>query len=115
MKTQSITYIDRNKDKIKLTLGDLVTAITMTVGEGMLYRIVEFDEDYDPSLAPRYRSVRVEPVFVIWTKSDLSRRKAKLTDAINIVPVSLKSAAADYARLGLFIQDEARRLSSCDR
>jgi len=91
-------------------VGNLVTAITNSAGEGMLYRIERLNSRSVVNMND-YVMAYVRPVFEIWSCSEIGSRKPKWTPASGMRLVSLLNMAEEYSRLGLFIRDEAKRLS----
>lgn len=77
-------------------VGELCTAVYDSVGEGLIYRVVDV----------KGKQLRVTPVFGVM--ASINRRKTRSLGAGWCTPLSLVDLANEYMKFGLFISNEAK-------
>lgn len=102
--------------------GDLVKRFDIPgTGTGILYRVLSIGEEreyrvlkrvngYNSRVATQTRKVKLQPVIVIF-ESKMTTGRANVTHyQSELKVIDLVEMGSEYVKLGLLIQDEARRL-----
>lgn len=105
-----------------IKVGDLVKRLDIPgTGTGILYRVLHIGEEreyhvlrringYNSRTREKTRKVKLQPVIVVF-ESKLNTGRANVTHyECDLRAVDLVEMGAEYVKLGLLIQDEARRL-----
>lgn len=106
-----------------MKVGDLVKRFDIPgTGTGILYRVLSIGEEreyrvlkrvngYNSRVATMTRKVKLQPVIVIF-ESKMTTGRANVTHyQSELKVIDLVEMGSEYVKLGLLIQDEARRLA----
>ena len=106
-----------------IKVGDLVRRLDIPgTGTGILYRVLSIGEEreyhvlrrirgYNSRTKEMTRKVKLQPAIVVF-ESKMVTGRANVTHYLcDLRPVDLVEMGTEYTKLGLLIQDEARRLA----
>lgn len=105
-----------------IKVGDLVRRLDIPgTGTGILYRVLSIGDEreyhvlrringYNSRTRELTRKVKLQPAIVVF-ESKMNTGRANVTHYLcDLRPVTLTEMGTEYVKLGLLIQDEARRL-----
>jgi hypothetical protein len=93
-------------------VGELCNTTYGGIGQGTIYRVVEVIDASQRSKFshPTDKELKIVPVFGII--NDIEARKSRNLGAAWCSPLSIIDLAMEYAKFGLFISDETKRLNN---
>lgn len=102
-----------------IKVGDLVKRYDDAgTGTGILYRVIKVgdEREYMVKRQGHYnrkatRKVKLQPVIVMFEAKRVSFRQNVTHYECELKPIDIVQLGTEYTRLGLLLQDEARRLS----